>query len=136
MNILIQASDYQQGTIGQQESMVQGSDNHQDFRFRENASNECFKDQASMQSVANIEQPTIQPAELIVKLEKEMQIKNQTIKILNNRIGDDILDSDDSLLSDDDHQFETKVNTREYQIDQQFGKIFYYLTNVCTIQIS
>lgn len=66
----------------------------------------------------------------IVKLEDELHVARNAITNLNNRIGDEILDSDDSLLSDDECQFENLVNTREYQRDQFFGQKYFFLTNV------
>lgn len=53
--------------------------------------------------------------------------------MLNDRIGDEVLDDDnddESVLSDDGIEFEQHVNTRYYQRDFQFAKLYYYKTNV------
>lgn len=55
---------------------------------------------------------------------------------LNKRIGDEILsDSDDSVFSVDNYPSENVVNTRNYQLDGQFAKHHYFITNVRLIDL-
>lgn len=83
---------------------------------------------AQTQQSSNPDQEILQR---IVKLEDTIDVAREAINKLNKRIGDEVIDSDDSLLSDDDHPFETVVNTREYQRDHWFNRQYFYITNVC-----
>lgn len=75
--------------------------------------------------------PPLNWAEKVIKLEKENEDLRKTVRALNQRIGDDILteDSDDSIGEDPP---ESK-NTRHYQLDSQFARSYYFITDVSKI---
>lgn len=82
---------------------------------------------SSLASGSSDVDPRIQ--EIVVKLEK----KNEDLYVanlrLNQRVGlEEIIDS--SSESSDDNEFETAVNTRNYQIDGEFAKSYYFITTV------
>lgn len=67
----------------------------------------------------------------VIKLEKQLETVKEANSRLSKRIGDEIIDdSDDSILSDGADDYSTNINTRYYQLDEQFSGGFYYLTNV------
>lgn len=66
-----------------------------------------------------------------VKLEKEIVMLRESLKTLNARVGDEIIDdSSDSSLEDENEESKNSVNTRHYQIDEQFAPKYYFITNV------
>lgn len=69
---------------------------------------------------------------VIVKLENENERLQKVVATLNGRIGDETVfdDDDEPVNSDMELSYSTAVNTRYYQLDSSFGKIFYYITNV------
>lgn len=71
--------------------------------------------------------------DIVAAIKKELKDVKAANAKLSLRIGDEIVDdSDDSILSDGDDEYSTKVNTRHHQLDAQFSGPFYFLTNVCS----
>lgn len=70
--------------------------------------------------------------EVVVKLEKENENLYAANFRLNQRVGlEEIFDS--SSESSDDNEFKPAVNTRNYQMDGELAKSYYFITNVRTI---
>lgn len=50
------------------------------------------------------------------------------------RLGDEIIDDDNESVAPKDIEPDTEgVNTRNYQLDGHFGRIYYFITNVINI---
>lgn len=69
--------------------------------------------------------------QVVVELEKEIDVLRRTNNRLNERVGDEDISGDDKRGSGEDlHGFEAGVNTKYYQRDYQFAAKYYYITNV------
>lgn len=78
--------------------------------------------------------------ESVLKIKKErIDVLENAIRALSDRIGTEIIDD-----SDEDHgansikvtRYENNVNTLHYQLDDEFGEKFYFITNVIKIMNS
>lgn len=72
-----------------------------------------------------------------IKLEKEIDSLRATVKSLNNRVGDEVVLSDESDESEDESfgiatGNRREINTRHMQIDGLFAAKYFYITNVGT----
>lgn len=74
--------------------------------------------------------PGIQDS-LVVQVKEENRTLHKSIKNLNMRIGDEIIGDEDSELSDDSDIMNTPIRTHDPFVDNQFGKQYIYMTNVC-----
>lgn len=74
--------------------------------------------------------PGIQDS-LVVQVKKENRTLHKSIKNLNMRIGDEIIGDEDSELSDDSDIMNTPIRTHDPFVDNQFGKQYINMTNVC-----
>ena len=66
-----------------------------------------------------------------LQLKEENDRLKKTIKQLNERLGDEIIeDSEESTSSVDGTEYKTLVNTRHYQRDELFASRCFYITDV------
>lgn len=79
----------------------------------------------------------------VAQIKKENENLRSSIKKLNLRLGDETLTDDENndsscISSNDETETETGeieyVNTRNYQIDNQFAEKYYFITNVSGIK--
>lgn len=68
----------------------------------------------------------------LIKKEKENEMLIDSLKKANRRLGVEyISDTDESDTTlDSDSNSDPVVNTRHYQLDAEFAKIYYFITNV------
>lgn len=70
----------------------------------------------------------------IMRLKSEKEALRKALYKNFVYLGDQIVDSDSENESscDDQEEFVSPVNTRHYQIDDQFAPNYYFITNVCS----
>lgn len=66
----------------------------------------------------------------VIKLEKEKDALLDANRKMMSFMGPVIVASDDSTLSSDEENFQPVINTRNYQTDPEFAKLYPFLCNV------
>lgn len=66
---------------------------------------------------------------MTIKIEEYNSLR-KSVKKMNTRIGDEIIDDSESSLDEDYEEPENVVNTRHYEVDGQFAPKYYFITNV------
>lgn len=79
--------------------------------------------------------------ELVASLkikEEKIELLEYAVKMLSDRLGTEIVDENDeneTSLMERTRRYETNVNTLHYQLDEEFGKTIYFITNVNIILV-
>lgn len=81
------------------------------------------------------------PNNLLLQVEEEVEVLKKALNRMSMRLGDEIVTDDSgSSLDIEDEVYENPVNTRHYEIDDQFAPKYYFITNVsfemCTTSTS